>query len=151
MNNYNKVITVLRNILDSNEDIKTVIHGQTEVNDIYKRTIFPCAHIVPLAMDLNTPNWIKFQFDIAALDVRDISNQPTEDKFYGNDNEVDNLNVGQVVLTQLITRLRLQDNDQVEIDTVGTARPLLLKDKSLLDGWVIQLTVKVPNSDVRVC
>ena len=151
MNNYNKVISVLRSILDENEDVKTIIHGKTEEQDIYKRTIFPCAHLIPLTMDLSSAGWIKYTFEIAVLDIRDISNQPTEDKFYGNDNEVDNLNVCSIVITQLVTKLRLRDNDQVEIDRIGNARPLLLKDKSLLDGWVIELTVKVPNSDINVC
>ena len=74
-----------------------------------------------------------------------------EDKFDGNDNLIDNLNTCHAVLNNLITRLRLQENNGLELLTVSDATPVLFTDHNIMDGWLITITVALPNTVIAVC
>ena len=152
MNSYFKATKIIREILTANPDVATVIHGKTNDRDLYKMNLFPLAHINPINADFSSSQLNTFVFEIAALEIREISkNNEIEDKFYGNDNEVDNLTKCHSILNRLITKLRLLENDDLELTSVTPATPLLLTEKNLLDGWVIQLTVTIPNNIIKVC
>ena len=152
MNSYYKATTILREILEANEDVNTVLHGKSDDKDLYKKSIYPLAHINPVSSSFDSSQANTFTFEIAVLDQRDLSsNSQTEDKFYGNANEIDNLNTAHSVLNDLLTRLRLNYNDGLEVIGVSPAQPVLFKDFNLLDGWLISLTVTMPNDIIDIC
>jgi hypothetical protein len=152
MNSYFKITSTLKDILQSNPDVATVIHGKTSERDLYKANRFPLAHINPVGSDFSSSQVNTFIFEIAVLEVREISkNNPIEDKFEGNDNEIDNLNKCHSIINMLLSRLRLLDNDDVELISATTATPLLLSEKNLLDVWLVQVTLQTPNNIISVC
>ena len=153
MRGYYKCCEVFNKILREDMDVNTRIHGRTEDRDLYKKNIYPMVHIVPrqniFPMNNNT---LRYSFEIAAMDVRDISKSLEEDKFEGNDNQIDNLNTCSTILNRLISRLRKQDNDGIYIlDGDITADVFLFRDHNLLDGWVINITLVVPNDELDIC
>ena len=152
MNSYHIAIDTIRTILKNHPDVNTVVHGKTNEKDLYKKSIYPLAHINPIGSSFASSQENVFVFEIAVLDQRDLStNNLVEDKFDGNDNLIDNLNTCHAVLNNLITRLRLQENNGLELLTVSDATPVLFTDHNIMDGWLITITVALPNTVIAVC
>jgi hypothetical protein len=55
------------------------------------------------------------------------------------------------ILIDLITYLQTQNNDNtIEIVSVGSLTPIQFNDFNILDGWTVQITIQVPNEQT-VC
>ena len=147
MNQFYLVVDLIKERLINNVNCNTVVFGATDDKDLYKKSIYPLAHINPTSAPMNSSQVSYFTFEIACLDQRDISKAPVTDKFDGNDNIQDNLNITYTILNDLVTWLRLQNNDYgVELDSVGDASPIIFKDHNTLDGWFVTLTLKIKNN-----
>ena len=154
MNQFYVLVDLIKERLSSNPNVNTVLFGRTEDKDLYKKNIYPIAHINPVSATFGT-QVSTFSFEIAALDQRDISKEVVTDKFLSNDDLQDNLNVTYAILNDLVSYLKLQNNEYlIELTAVGTASPVLFKDYNLLDGWVVTLEFKMPNggtNGIPVC
>lgn len=147
MNQFYLTVDLLRDRLEGNENVNTVVFGRTEDRDLYKKSIYPLVHINPTSAPMNSTQVSYFSFEIAALDQRDISKAPITDKFEGNDNLQDNLNITYTILNDLVTWLKLNNNSNyIELESVSDAAPILFNDYNLLDGWLITVTLKIPNN-----
>ena len=147
MNQFYLTVDLLRDRLEGNENVNTVVFGRTEDRDLYKKSIYPLVHINPTSAPMNSTQVSYFSFEIAALDQRDISKEPITDKFEGNDNLQDNLNITYTILNDLVTWLKLNNNSNyIELESVSDASPIVFKDHNLLDGWLITVTLKIPNN-----
>lgn len=150
MNDYFFCVNTIWSILKECTEIHTIIHGGTGELDTYKKSIPPIAHINPISRAFGNSQQNSYTFEIAILDQRNISKFQEEDKFSGNDNEIDNLNLCDYALNFLITRLN-NTRTGLELINVGTATPLILKHTNLMDGWVIQITVATKNDVINAC
>lgn len=150
MNQFYLVVDLLKSRLADNADVNTTVFGVSEDKDLYKKNIYPLVHIQPVSAEAGS-RVSTFTFDIAALDQRDLSKQPITDKFIGNDDLQDNLNVTYAILNDLVSWLSRQNNDNlIELTNTGSFQPILFKDYNLLDGWVVQITLQIPNN-ISVC
>ena len=151
MNAFYLVVDFLRSRLEDNPNNNTVVFGRTEDKDLYKKSIYPLTHINPVSAPMSSSQVSYFSFEIACLDQRDISKSATTDKFEGNDNLQDNLNITYTILNDLVNYIRLQNNNyNIEIENISDASPIIFNDYSLLDGWFISITLKIPNNQ-SVC
>ena len=151
MNAFYLVVDFLRSRLEDNPNNNTVVFGRTEDKDLYKKSIYPLTHINPVSAPMSSSQVSYFSFEIACLDQRDISKSISTDKFEGNDNLQDNLNITYTILNDLVNYIRLQNNNyNIEIEDVSEASPIVFSDFNLLDGWFITLTLKIPNNQ-SVC
>lgn len=147
MNQFYLVVDLLRERLQNNPNVNTVVFSRTDEKDLYKKSIYPLVQINPISAPMNSSQVSYFSFEIAALDQRDISKSITTDKFEGNDNIQDNLNITYTILNDLVSWLRLQNNNNyIELDSVSDATPILFSDFNLLDGWFLTITLKIPNN-----
>lgn len=147
MNSFYKAVDFLKDRFENNNNVNTVLFGRTEEKDLYKKNIYPVVHINPVAAPITTSAVSLFQFEIAALDQRDISNGIQRDKFEGNDNLQDNLNITYHILLDLVNSLKTQYNEYgVELEATTDMTPLLFTDHNILDGWVITITLKLENT-----
>lgn len=150
LNNFYKVTKYLRTILENNGDVSTIVFGRTEDKDLYKKSLYPLAHINPVSAPMNGRT-TKFSFEVAVMDQRDLSSSVETDKFEGNDNLIDNLNTCHSIINYLVSTITLQNNvDQIELVSVSDATPILFKENNLLDGWIITITLEMPNK-LSVC
>ena len=95
---------------------------------------------------------IVFTFNIHILDIRNISKKPITDKFLKNDNELDNLNTCFAITNKFLTKLRLQRNDDdIELYASSTPTPVEFQFTNLLDGWVFDVQLSIPNNNIEVC
>ena len=154
MNNaFYLALNLIKDRLQSNPLVHTTIFARLDEKDLYKKQIYPICHIIPVAAPYTTPQVSHFTFDIGAFEQRDIvKNEPTTDKFDGNDNVIDNLNLTSSILIDLISYLQTQNNDnRIEIVNVSALTPIQYNDFNILDGWTVQITIQVPNDQVGYC
>jgi hypothetical protein len=151
MNTFYQAVELLKSRLENNPLVNTVVFARTEEKDLYKKNIFPIAHINP-----RPSNWVNnqvnlFTFEVGIFEQRNIVKDPTETKFEGNDNQLDNMNTTYQVINDLVSYLERQDNEyQIEVESVSAINPVIFKDFNLLDGWVVTITLSAPNN-IDVC
>lgn len=147
MNQFHVVVNKLKEMFQDNPNVNTVVFGLNEDRDLYKKSIYPLVQINPIAAPWDSSsNTSRFQFEIAALDQRDISKSVASDKFDGNDDLQDNLNITYTILNDIVTRFnRLNMDNNIEMEDVSQAQPILFKDYNLLDGWMMAITLSIPN------
>lgn len=158
-NQFHRAVEIIKDRLKpismggTNPYVKTVLFGVSEEKDLYKKSIYPIAHIVPVSAPMGTikmrTNAVNmFAFEVAVLDKRDISNSSPLDKFDGNDNLQDNLNITYAILNDLISYLKQVENDMnIVLSEVNDFSPVLFRDFNLLDGWVCRFVLMVPVID----
>jgi hypothetical protein len=121
------------------------------MTDIDKKNIFPLVHLQVTSSTVSN-SMATFIFEVAVVDLRNISKQPVSDKFLGNDNELDNLNTCHAVLNRLVSILQNQNNDySIQLVNVPTLQPIIFEDSNLLDGWRCDLELIIPNNEIVVC
>lgn len=158
-NQFHRAVEIIKDRLKpvsmggTNPYVKTVLFGVSEEKDLYKKSIYPIAHIVPVSAPMGTikmrTNAVNmFAFEVAVLDQRDVSNSSPLNKFDGNDNLQDNLNITYAILNDLISYLKQVENDMnIVLSEVNDFSPVLFKDFNLLDGWVCRFVLMVPVID----
>lgn len=158
-NQFNRAVNLIKDRLKpvsmggTNPYVNTVLFGVSQEKDLYKKSIYPIAHIVPTSAPMGTikmrTNAVNlFAFEVAVLDKRDISNSLPLDKFDGNDNLQDNLNITHTILNDLISYLKQVNNEMnITLSEVNDFSPILFKDFNLLDGWVCRFVLMVPVID----
>jgi predicted glycosyltransferase len=151
MNNFYKIIELVRARLADNPMVNTLIFARVEEKDLYKKNLYPLAHIIPQASPWTTQQVNQVSLQIRVVEQRDINKMHTDTKFEGNDNVLDNLNVCHTIINDLLTYLSLQNNDDyIELISVSNLEPILFSDSNILDGWGVTITLSIPN-DISVC
>jgi hypothetical protein len=144
-------IQLLKDLLEEDINVHTIVHGLKSTMDINKKNIFPLAHLQVTSSTADN-QFISFTFEVAVLDIRNISKKIVTDKFLQNDNELDNLNTTHSVLNRLITKLRLINNDdKIELNNTPTITPIIFEEMNLLDGWRTEIELIIPNTEINVC
>jgi hypothetical protein len=130
--------------------VNTITQG-TDIIDNVKKNIFPLAHINIL--NASAPGQSNtFTFEIAVLDIRNVSKVKSNNKFLGNDNEIDNLNTCHAIINYALTKMQLARNEfDIEIETISELSPILLEFTNMLDGWKVNLTLSIPNNAMSIC
>jgi hypothetical protein len=151
MREFYKVVDYLKTTLEADVNVHTITHGLRSMMDIDKKNIFPLVHFQVLS---STPNngSVTFSFEIAVVDLRNISKQIVTDKFLSNDNELDNLNTCHAVLNRLVAILINKNNDYaIQLVNAPTLQPIIFEESNLLDGWRTDLELVIPNNEIIVC
>jgi len=147
MNKFYLVVDLLYQRLSNNENVNTTIVAKKGDEDLYKKNIYPLAVINPVSADHSSSKVTYFSFEIGVLDQRDISKSVATDKFDGNDDYIDNLNITDTIIDDLVGYLRTQNNDfLIELDSVSDTSKIEMEGFNLLDGWYIKLKLSIPNT-----
>ena len=89
---------------------------------------------------------------VTEIDAPMTQKEVNADKFYGNDNEIDNHNATISVLNNIWVKMH---RDFAKNNITASDNPSLemitFSDKNLLDGWSINFTVEMPTSGVDLC
>ncbi len=147
---YSQLLKYIKSLAQSEEYINTSTMG--EDLDLNKSNIFPLFNVDVTGASFTSNRTVTFDVTMSALDVRSINKDANSDKFYGNDNEIDNHNATISVLNNIWVKMHrdfaknnitASDNPRLEMITFS--------DKNLLDGWSINFTVEMPTSGVDLC
>jgi hypothetical protein len=150
MNQYYKCIYFLRNSLKDAPLLNTITQG-TDIIDNVKKNIFPLAHI-NIQSSTVQDGQVLFVFEIAVVDIRNVSKSQPTDKFISNTNEIDNLNTTHGILNYFVTKMKMKrNNDDIEVEEVAQLEPILMEFTNMLDGWKTTVTLSIPNNEISVC
>jgi hypothetical protein len=152
MNQYTEVLYYIKGLAQADDYVNTVTRGEFDKLDLNKGNIFPLVHINIASAGFTNGSTITFDVQVGCLDIRDINKEVVEDKFWEQDNEVDNLNETLACLNRIWTIMYRDFNDVgITASESPTLEPMIMADKNLLDGWIIDFTIEVPNTMLNLC
>jgi len=151
MTGYYDITTTLKNALEEDTNVNTVTEGTINDIDIAKKTIFPLSS---MRVDnvIQEGAVLRFSMTIELIDIVDISNLQTNDRFRGNDNEHDILNTQLAVGVRLMDRFKrgdLMTNDYT-LDGEPNYEPLINEFENGLSGWRLTFDILYQH-DMTIC
>jgi hypothetical protein len=145
-NNFYKIVKIIRDTLEENPLVNTLIYARGEDKDILKDNIYPLAHLNPVSAPWVNEASNNFTFEIGVFNQRTTDNRHKGTKFEGNDNVIDNHNTCYSIINEFLTVMSKDNDDQIYMTTVSDIQPLFLQDSNGLDGWFVTVTFKMINS-----
>jgi len=152
MNTYTQLLYYIKSLGDADVFVNTVTKSVDENLDIYKGNIFPILNINVTGASYPSQSVIRYNVELTCIDLRDINKEIVNDKFFENDNEVDNLNETQAVLNRVWLNMikDFADNDITASET-PTLLPLIYEGKNVYDGWQLTFDADMPNTIISLC
>ena len=152
MNQYTQILYYLKELAERDGFVNTVKQGEISELDIEKTNIFPLVNIAVTGGGFTNGSTITFNVDLRCLSIRDINKEVVNDKFWKNDNEVDNLNETLAVLNRMWTTMyRDFDENNITASENPSLEPIIYDEKNILDGWVLTFTIEVQNTTLDLC
>jgi len=151
MQAYYNILQKIKESLEADLNVNTVTTGDIFDIDLAKQTIFPLSHVMVNSATKNG-NTYTFSLSVMLMDIVDISNEPTTDKFRGNDNEQDVLNTQLAVgarLVEMLERGAYRDGNYA-LNGSPTFEPFTERFENYLAGWALSFSVDIPN-DMTIC
>lgn len=150
MNGYSQLLRYFKQI--GQPLVSTITQGDFDALDLDKKNIMPLLHVSIGDASFPGAGTVRFSVQLGCFDIRDINKEVNTDKYYENDNEIDNLNSTLAVLNRIWL---LMLNDFEENNITASENPFLQQftesRKNLLDGWIMTFDVDVPNVDINLC
>lgn len=152
MSHYSQLLQYIKTLAESDEMVHTVTRGAIPDLDLEKFNIYPLVHIDVDSGSFSNGNTVSFDVNLACLSIRDINKEIITDKFWNNDNEVDNHNVTHAIINRLWTSMfRDFTNNNITASENPTLDKITHGNTNLLDGWVLTFQVEMPNTNLNLC
>ena len=152
MNAYSQLLSYIYKLGQEDVFINTCTQGDFSKVDLSKKNIFPLLHVQIGNASFPSDSVVRLDVQIGVFDIRDINKEIIQDKFWQQDNEVDNLNETLYSLNR-IWQLMLKDFEGNDI--IASENPTCEKIeedyKNMLDGWIMTFSVDLPNIDISLC
>lgn len=148
---FYQLTETIKTQLLSDPNVNTVTTGDITKVDLNKQTIFPLSHIIINQVTVEE-QVLRFNISVLAMDIVDVSKEPTTDMFRGNDNEQDVLNTQLAVLNKL-SQVLLKGTlyrDKYQLDGIVTCEPFYDRFENELAGFTATFDVLIAN-DINVC
>ena len=152
MNQYTILFYYIKGLLEQDDLVNTITQGRFDELDIEKANIYPLVHMDIISANFVTEAVTSFNVQIAFLKKRDKVNEIKTDKFWKQDNKVDNFNETLAIANRLWLQL-YRDLNKENI-TASLNAPLDKIDfgkSNLLDGWELDFEVQMPNTTISLC
>ena len=150
MNGLSQLYNYIRQLGEGDSYINVITKG--EDGDLDKMTVFPELNIVINSGTFPSDSTIGFTVILTCRAIRDINKEVNTDKFWGNDNEIDNLNETSAALNR-IWRIMHRDfsNNNITSSDVPGLDAGIFEGVHLLDGWTMTFDVVMPNIELDLC
>jgi hypothetical protein len=151
MRGYYELQRVLKQSLESNIDVNTVLTTDTNIAfDINKHNVYPIAEI-DITNGTVTQAGVNLNVSIIAMDRVDVSKKSPTDKFVSNQNEIDVYNTMLYVLRRTYRDLK-EGKYEYNFDVIGDPTIDKITNKeSLSIGWVMTFEVEIPDGIMDIC
>ena len=143
---FYQLTETIKTSLLADVNCKTVTTGNIADINLEKQDIFPLAHIMINNVS-QEDGVLRFNISIMNMDIVDVSKEPTEDLFRGNNNIQDILNTQLSVSNKLIQTLRggSLHQDLYQLDGNPNIEPFYDRFENELAGWVATMDVLIYN------
>jgi len=152
MNIYSKLLQTIKTIAEQDSSVNTVTNNGRIDLDINKTDLFPIVDVFVTGATFPSDAVIRLTIELVCVDLRDINNEVTSDKFWNQDNEVDNLGETLMVINRIWKKLY---KDFEDTNVTASESPALVPiegdGKDVYDGWSITFDVDVPSVEMSLC
>ena len=152
MNQYTELLYYIKSLADSDDLVNTVTKGDFEKLDLDKMNIFPLVHINITGGSFTNGSTINLSVQVGCFDIRDINKEIRDNKFWEQDNEVDNHNETLAILNRMWLKMFI---DFEENNITASENPSLeiatFVRSNILDGWILSFDVEIPNTVINLC
>ena len=149
---YFKLINGIKEIFEGDGRVNTITEGYVTDFDAYKQNISPMAHIV---IDNGTieENLNFYSVEVMVVDIVVENNNPTIEKFIGNDNHQEVYNNMDNIARRFFMIFK---KNSVGQDIFIEGSPTIDKieeteTENRLAGWRISFNVGVPSEEIDIC
>jgi len=152
MNQYTQLLYYIKALAEADPLVNTVSKGDFEKLDLEKQNIFNLVHINITDAGFTNGSVVLFGVQIGAFGIRDINKEVITDKFWGQDNEVDNHNETLAILNRMWLKMYTDfEKANITASENPTLEPQEFTRANLLDGWIMTFQVEVPNTTISLC
>jgi len=150
LNQYSELLNYIKQLGDADIFVNTITQG--EDIDLNKGNIFPLLNVDIISASFTNGQTVIFNIEISCLDIRDINKEVVADKFYLNDNLIDNMNETLATLNRLwLIMYRDFSDNNITASENPQFEAIKFEDKNLLDGWTLLFDIEVPNTTISLC
>ena len=151
MNQYTELLIYLKTLAKL-YGANTVTKDAPDSVDLQKTNIFPLVNISIANGSFSNGSTISFNVVLEAIINRDANKEVVDDKFWSNDNEVDNHNDTLAILNKMwIAMYRDFEDKNITSSDSPTFEKITLGGTNLLDGWELSFDVELPNTTLNLC
>ena len=152
MNTYSELLRYLLFLSQEDAFVNTTTQGDFSDVDIDKKNIFPLLHISIGNASFPSHSVVRYDVQIGCFDIRDINKEVNTDKFWKQDNEVDNLNETLATINRLWLKMSKDfEENNITASETPTCEIQTLVKMNTLDGWIITFQVDMPNTTLSLC
>lgn len=151
MTGYYDITTTIKDALLEDAFVNTVTKGSISDIDVSKQTIFPLSHM-RVANIIQETSVLRFSMEIELVDIVDVNNEQTNDRFRGNDNEDDILNTQLAVGVRLMDRLYRGDlkTSDYSLDGEPNYEEISNEFENGLSGWRLTFDILYKH-EMTIC
>ena len=152
MNQYTELLYYIKQLGEADPFVNTITQGEFDRLDLDKTNIFPLLHASITGAGFTNGQTVTFNIQIGCFNVRHVNKDINVDKFWLNDNEVDNLNETLATLNRLwLNMYKDFAENNITSSENPTLEPVVEYSKNLLDGWIMTFDVELPNTTISLC
>ena len=144
MNAYTQLLNYIKLLGDADTFVNTITKTGGADLDTYKGNLFPILDIFVTGGSFPSNSLIRYTVELTCINLRDINKEVVNDKFWSQDNEVDNMNETQAVLSRIWLNM-------VTASENPTLDPIISEGTNIHDGWRLTFEVDVPNTTISLC
>lgn len=151
LNHYTGSLNFIKETAMQDSLVNVVTQGNFEELDIDKMTIRPFVHASVVDANFDNGSTVTMTYEVGAFTDRITQKKTNTDKFWGNTNEVDNLNTTLAILNRMWSKMYMEF-DRNDISASENPSIRIFEDLGLkLDGWIITFTLEMPNTTLNLC
>ena len=152
MNQYTELLYYIKQLGEADPFVNTITQFEFDRLDLDKTNIFPLLHASITGAGFTNGQTVTFNIQIGCFNVRHVNKDINVDKFWLNDNEVDNLNETLATLNRLwLNMYKDFAENNITSSENPTLEPVVEYSKNLLDGWIMTFDVELPNTTISLC
>lgn len=152
MNQYSQLLNYIKQLGESDLFVNTIAQGNIDEAFLDKGEIYPLLHIDIRTGSFTNGNVIILNVELTCVQQRDNNKEIVNDRFYKNDNEIDNFNETLAVLNRIWT---IMYKDLCDKNITSSENPSITKIEDAftdrLDGWQLNFDVELPNTTINIC
>jgi len=152
MNAYSQLLRYIKSLVEQDEYITTILNRVPDDFDWEKGNIFPILNVSALGGSISSTATVLFNVELTCVDIRMINKENINDKFWDNDNSVDNHNATLASLAMLWTKMsRDFAQNNITASDNPTINQIDFEGMNLMDGWSMTFDVEMPMYEVSLC
>ena len=152
MNAFSQLLNYIKLLGDADVFVNTITKTGGADLDTYKGNIFPILDIFVTGGSFPSNSLVRYTVELTCVNLRDINKEVVNDKFWSQDNEVDNMNETQAVLNRIwLNMVRDFASNNITASENPTLDPIEGEGTNIHDGWRLTFEVDVPNTTISLC